>query len=75
MSSILADLQKAIAGKADKVPKDFLTMRQIAEQEGHDTSWAKKAMAKLLAAGLWEEKPYKIVTGAGLRSVPHYRRK
>jgi len=75
MSDLLADLQKAIAGQADKVPKGWRTMREIAAQEGHDASWAKRKVALLLAAGLWEEKPFRIVTKTGLRPVPHYRRK
>jgi hypothetical protein len=75
MSELLKDLQKAISGQADKVPAGFRTMRQIADDEGHEVSWAKKAMQKVIKAGTWEQKSFRIVTGCGLRMVPHYRRK
>lgn len=73
MSRLLADLKKAVSRQADKVPKRFKTMRQLAEAEGHDESWAKRAMKTLLTAGTWEEKTFRVVTErCGLRPVPHY---
>ena len=73
--SILEDLQRALADQADKVPAKWRTMQQIATQERKSTTWAKRAMRKLLDAGTWEEKSFRLMTSNGLRDVPHYARK
>ena len=74
--SALADLAAALASSgAETPPEGWQTINQYAEAGGVQCAQAGNILRQALAAGLVERRQFRIMTGAGVRPVLHYRRK
>jgi len=76
MSDWIDKLQAKLAdGASDEVPKGWETVRQMAKRKGLSRERIQQQMADFVAAGLVERRPFRIVIGGTVRTVPHYRPK
>jgi predicted transcriptional regulator len=57
------------------IPKGWATVAQLAKRDGITTSNAQEMLLKLVRAGVWERKPWRIACDCGSRRVLIYRRK
>lgn len=60
---------------SDKVPKGFLTRHEIAKELNRSVDRTDEILRRLIAAKKAEKKLFRVLTGAGVRPVPHYRLK
>lgn len=68
--------EKLMACRADKVPRGWKTVHQLAIEEGYPTGNGNffYIARSAVAAGLLEKKTFRLVTPTGLRTVAHFRR-
>lgn len=70
MSTLAAQLRQR---KADKVPKEWLTIEQVAAKEGVCRETMLRQAPACIRAGLLELKHFRVLWGQTLRARPHYR--
>lgn len=73
MSSWVQALEESNKAKADKIPKGFKTVQEIAEEMGKSRRRASEVASQLAFMGTAEKRDFKILVGKTLRSVTHYR--
>lgn len=67
-------LSTALAQEPDKVPSEYRTSAQIAEETGRRRRTTLEHLSALLAAGKIERKSFRILTPSGaVKPTPHYR--
>lgn len=71
----MGKLKEAEIKLADRVPPSFKTVLDWAEEDGFSEDRARKIIKDCVRAGSWEEKVFRIHTGANLQPVKHYRPK
>ena len=57
----------------EKVPAGFLTVKEWAVAQKIDRSTAADLIKRSFESGLMEKRNFRIQTGAGVRSIAHYK--
>jgi len=57
----------------DEVPQGWLTARALAKKIGRAEKTTGNLLRAAVADGRAERQSFRIITGAGVRPVPHYR--
>lgn len=73
MSNWTKLLQYSRAEGAEVIPKGFKSRIELQEQFSLGTRQTDMVVQKLLASGKIERRNFKVLTRAGIRSVPHYK--
>lgn len=73
----MATLQKDFArlNRPPPIPAGWATVDQLARRDGITKSNAQEMLLRLVRAGVWERKPWRVPFECGARRVMIYRRK
>lgn len=74
MANLLKDLAAALAtGCVDVVPDGWMTSTQHAEASAMGRSRTKEILADGVRKGKVLQRDFRVMTGAGPQSLPHYK--
>lgn len=68
----LDDLQKALLGEPETPPKNFYTVRELADKWSMSTQKARRLVLAGVDKKILQTKDVRILTGRGLYPTPHY---
>lgn len=72
--NLLAELATALASDGiETVPAGWKTARQMSEESGYAQAQTQRIISMSLAAGRLEKRVFRVMAGARVYPVPHYR--
>ena len=69
-AEMIASLKKS---SEEKIPEGFRSIKEWASVQNIDRSTADKLIKQSHESGLMEKRNFRIQTGAGVRSIAHYK--